>query len=64
VVQGNKEMDIQLDSEDTRSDSMGTGNVVNCLAHWQDPIAEKQQEEVQCYAVLKRMDLSQKHALN
>jgi len=46
VVQGNEEMDIWLDSEDARSGGTGRSNVI-CLAHWQDLIAEKQQEEVQ-----------------
>jgi len=46
-VQGNEEVDIWVDSEDAWSSRMGTSNVVNCLAHWQDPSAEKQQEEVQ-----------------
>jgi len=47
VVQGNKETDTQLDSEEARSGRTGTGNVIHCLAHWQDTSAEKQQEEVQ-----------------
>jgi len=46
VVQGNEEMDTRLDSEEARSGGTGTSSVINHLAHWQDPMLKKQQEEV------------------
>jgi len=53
VVQGKEVTDTQLDSEEARSGRTGTGSVINRLAHWQDPMAEKQQEEVQHLVTLR-----------